>query len=752
MLAVVVLMALLLTGLGSVLYDLQINNGESYRRQSQYKIAETETVEAGRGQILDRNGRVLVSDKAVYQVKLNTSLMGKAPQRNQAILSLLQVARATGTEWEDTLPISRQAPFTFTTDNPYYALTDNEDGTQSRTLTRLGKLCVKMKWIQDPTKDPEPVSDEETAPQKQGFFDKLKSIFSGGNSASDQSAPQEKEEDTALPTAEQLLGRLCLYFDLAKQPEGSQSTALSQLDLGGLGQDQVRDAAGVLYEQLLRTKGVNQTAYRFAADVNIDFISRVKELSLPGVVIEATTTRQYHTTYAAHLLGRVAAIDPDEWTSYYKTADIDGDGEPDYQMNDTVGKEGAERAFENYLRGSSGVRALERNTSGKVVSETWLTDPKPGNNVVLTIDLDLQGTVEDVLANSIPKLASKEVQGAACVILDVNNGDVLASASYPTFSLAAYGQDIAKNGSDPLRPLFNRALLGTYPPGSTFKMVTAIAGLEEGIITPSTKILDKGAYTYYPGTPPKCWIYRQHGTTHGLVNVSEAIKVSCNYFFFDVGRRLGIDRLVDYATRFGLGQKTGIELGEKPGVMASREYTESLGQKWYDGNTLSVAIGQENSAFTPIQLANYIATLVNGGTRYSTHLLKEVKASDFTSVEYSYQPQVLSTIDIQPKNLEAVKAGTLALTSDGSVSRYFQNLGVKVGAKTGSAQISAQTESNAVFVCFAPYDKPEIAMAIVVEHGGNGSELGAMAADILSYYFSAKDSQDEVPTENTLTR
>ena len=165
-----------------------------------------------------------------------------------------------------------------------------------------------------------------------------------------------------------------------------------------------------------------------------------------------------------------------------------------------------------------------------------------------------------------------------------------------------------------------------------------------------------------------------------------------------------------------------------------------------------MAIGQENSAFTPIQLANYIATLVNVGTRYSTHLLKEVKASDFTSVEYSYQPQVLSTIDIQPKNLEAVKAGTLALTSDGSVSRYFQNLGVKVGAKTGSAQISAQTESNAVFVCFAPYDKPEIAMAIVVEHGGSGSELGAMAADILSYYFSAKQTQDEVPTENTLTR
>ena len=471
-----------------------------------------------------------------------------------------------------------------------------------------------------------------------------------------------------------------------------------------------------------------------------------------SVVIEATTTRQYHTTYAAHLLGRVAAIDPDEWTSYYKTADIDGDGEPDYQMNDTVGKEGAERAFENYLRGSSGVRALERNTSGKVVSETWLTDPKPGNNVVLTIDLDLQGTVEDVLANSIPKLASKEVQGAACVILDVNNGDVLASASYPTFSLAAYGQDIAKNGSDPLRPLFNRALLGTYPPGSTFKMVTAIAGLEEGIITPYTQIKDEGRYTYYTKNGPLCWIYRQYGRTHGYETVSKAITDSCNYFFYDVGRQLGIDRLRDYASRFGLGQKTGLELYEEAGILAGPDYTEAMGGTWYEGNVLSVAIGQESTQVTPIQLANYIATLVNGGTRYSTHLLKEVKSSDFTNVEYSYEPKVLSTIDIQPKNLEAVKAGMLALTSDGSVSRYFQNLGVKVGAKTGSAQISAQTESNAVFVCFAPYDKPEIAMAIVVEHGGSGSELGAMAADILSYYFSAKQTQDEVPTENTLTR
>jgi cell division protein FtsI/penicillin-binding protein 2 len=346
------------------------------------------------------------------------------------------------------------------------------------------------------------------------------------------------------------------------------------------------------------------------------------------------------------------------------------------------------------------------------------------------------------------------VEGAACVILDVDSAEVLAAASYPTFSLETYGADYNENLENPLSPLLNRAFSGLYPPGSTFKMVTAVAGLEEGVITPSTRIYDEGRYTYYTSaaSAPKCWYFRQYGRLHGWQNVTDAIKNSCNYFFFDVGRRVGIETLVDYATRFGLGQKTGVELSESKGVMAGPEYTESIGGTWYEGNVLSVAIGQESSQFTPIQLANYIATLVNGGTRNATHLLKEVKSSDFSQILYTYEPQVLSTIEIQPQNLAAVKAGMLALTTSGSVSRYFKDLGFQVGAKTGSAQVSSQTESNAVFVCFAPYDDPEIAMAIVVEHGGSGSELGAMAANILDYYFSNKETREEVLTENTLIR
>ena len=753
----VVLLAIVLTSLGATLYDLQINNGEEYYAQSQRKIAETETVEAGRGQILDRNGRVLVSDKAVYQVKLNTSLMGGTQECNATLLSLVQAAREAGVEWSDTLPISDRAPFAFTTDRPYYTVTENEDGTQTRSLTRLGKLAVAMKWIQDPTKDPEPEDGTSAAVKEPGLLDKIKAFFTGETSEAPAQTAQEEEPYT-LPTAQELLGLMCRSFELKGQGAVDEKAAKESgeevpvLNIGDLDPADARAVAGILYELSLYSKGINWNPYTFAEDVDIDFISRMKELSLSGVVIEATTVRQYHTTYAAHLLGRVGPIYEEEW-AYYKSVDEDGDGVSDYQMDDTVGKEGVEKAFESYLRGTPGVRSLERNTSGKIVSQTWLTEPEPGDNVVLTIDIDLQKKVEDTLADSLPNLVSKEVQGAACVVLDVKNSDVLACASYPTFDLANYGADYNENLENPLKPLFNRALQGTYAPGSTFKMVTGIAGLEEGIVTPTTQIRDEGQYTYYGVPPyPKCWIYRQKGGTHGLQNVSQAIENSCNYYFFEVGRQLGIERIADYASRFGLGQKTGIELDEKAGVMAGPEYTKSMGGTWYEGSTLSVAIGQESSQFTPIQLANYIATLVNGGTRNATHLLKEVKSSDFSQILYTYEPQVLSTIDIQEKNLAAVKKGMLALTTEGSVRKYFQGLPFQVGAKTGSAQVSTQTESNAVFVCFAPYDDPEIAVAMVVEHGGSGSELGAMAADILDYYFSAQETRDEPLTENTLVR
>ena len=691
-LGMLLLLAVILFGLGSSLYDAQMIHGAEYLARSQNSIAETQTVEAARGDILDRYGRVLVSNRVTYQVALNTDAMEK--NRNDILLALIRIARDAGVEWEDTLPITAQPPFRYTTDTPFQYPTTDEEGSPTTSLTRLGRLAVKMKWIDDPTAD------------------------------GAQGAP--------LPTAEELLEKMRESF---------------QLELEGA---DMRAVAGVLYELYYRSMVNSWPPYVFAEGVDIDFISKVKEQGLSGVEIEAATVRTYNTEYAAHLLGRVGAIE--NWDAY-KDLDLDGDGTPDYEMDDTVGKEGAELAFESYLRGTAGVREVERNTSGKVVSEKWTTAPQPGDNVVLTIDIDLQKQVEDILSQAIPQLASEDTEGAACVVMDVNRAEVLASASYPSYHLATYSADLAENSSDPLKPFLNRAFQGVYAPGSTFKMVTAVAGLESGIIEPDTEIMDTGVYTYYQDDGPQCWYWRQYRRKHGLVNVSEALEVSCNVFFFDVGRRVGIQGLQEFAAKFGLGEPTGIELYEETGVMAGPEYTQSMGQTWYEGSTLSVAIGQESSQFTPLQLANYIATLVNGGTRYSAHLLKEVKSSDFSQVLYTYEPEVLDSIDIQPENLDAVKAGMLALTTGkGSLARYFQDLPVQVGAKTGSAQVNAETESNAVFVCFAPYDDPQIAISLVVEKGGSGSTLASIAADILRYYFSAEESREETLTENTLIR
>lgn len=688
------LMGALLLILGAFLYRTQIVRGEYYAAQSRQKIANIEAVEANRGEITDSYGRPLVTNRVSYQVTLDTSRMGGAENRNRILTQLIQVCLNSGVEWTDTLPITQSAPFEYTTDDVFSYQTTDDQGKIVHQTTRLYRLAVAMKWIQ-----------------------------------------QEEGQATALPSAEELLVRMCKSFHLEDaNPE------------------HVRPTLGVLYELYLRSKDINRTAYIFAKDVDMDFIARVKERGLAGVTIQPVSARQYNTDYAAHLLGRVGLMDADEWARY-KQVDVDGDGLGDYQMDDSIGKEGVEKVFESWLRGKAGTRSVELNTNGKVVSEEWIKPPEAGSTVCLTLDLDLQRAVEDSLAKRIPTLSGKNTEGAAAVVIDVTDGGVLASASYPTFRLASYSTDYNENVADPLNPLYNRALLGTYAPGSTFKPVTGIAALEEGIITPSTRILDTGVYRYYSNDGPRCWIYNQSGGTHGQQTVADAIKNSCNIFFYDVGRQLGIERLRQYADLFGLGKKTGLELPESSGVMAGPEYTESMGGTWYPGNTLSVAIGQESSQFTPIQLANYVATLVNGGTHYQTHLLSQVRSGDKSQVVYDYEPVVLGTLDLKEQNLDAVKAGMLALTQEGSLARYFQDLDVKVGAKTGSAQVSATSrESNAVLVCFAPYDDPEIALALVAEKGGTGSELGAIAADIFRAYFSSQQTREQANVENTLVQ
>lgn len=524
-------------------------------------------------------------------------------------------------------------------------------------------------------------------------------------------------------SAEDLLEQMAAYFGLE---ETDASLA--------------RQALGVLYSCCLRRSEILWTDYIFASDVSIELISVVEEEQLPGVDIEPTSVRSYATGYAAHLLGRVGLITAENWTEgeNYKAQG--------YSMDATVGQSGVEYAFEQYLRGEDGERTITTDRDGDVVSVEDTTPAQAGDTVALTLDLNLQSATEDALAEYIPTLNDSQGGGAA-VTIDVNDGSVLSCASWPTFDAATQSYD---ESYGELSPLFNRALQGTYSPGSTYKMVTAIAGLESGVIDVNTQIQDTGYMDYY-GTTFRCWLYRESRTTHGLETVTDALRDSCNIFFYHVGIDVGIDTLTEYAQAFGLGVSTGIELAESVGVNAGPAYSESVGATWYGGNTLSAAIGQSDNLFTPLQLANYVATLVNGGTRYAAHLLQSVTDADGSVTPY--EPQVLGTVEISAENLEAVKQGMLEVVeSTSTVSRAFANLtahGIQVGAKTGSAQVTGQENANGLFVCFAPYDDPEIAICVAVEEGGSGAATAVIAARMLEAYFGIESEETQDGTAQT---
>ena len=326
----------------------------------------------------------------------------------------------------------------------------------------------------------------------------------------------------------------------------------------------------------------------------------------------------------------------------------------------------------------------------------------------------------------------------------------LALASYPTYDLAAFRENFTQLQADESRPLLNRATQGQYSPGSTFKMLTAIAALDTGTITTTERLECTGVYTFYPPPyQPRCW----YGYGHGRDNVTEAIKDSCNCFFYDAGRRTTIANINEYARKFGLGEYTGIELVEKKGLRAGPETSKQLNQQWYDGDTLSASIGQGNNLFTPLQLANYVATLVNGGDHYACHLLKEFKSNDYSQVTEAYSQPPKDTIDLDPAHVQAVKQGMYDLSKTATMAKWFDPLPVEVGCKTGTAETAAHAVStNALFVCFAPYDDPQIALCLVSEGGDAGGSLAELAAGILAQYFSTGSSLDTVTGENALLR
>ncbi|MBQ6552804.1 MAG: hypothetical protein IJU94_01835 [Clostridia bacterium] len=528
-----------------------------------------------------------------------------------------------------------------------------------------------------------------------------------------------------------------LGLDDGASPQDALAALYNRYGIEGGDAAGMRRLAGFRYEMELRNFAIG-TPFTAASDISAETASEIKErrYEMSGVDVTVEPIRIINDgTFAPHVIGRTGLISAEEADSYVERG---------YPLNATVGKEGAEKAFEDYLRGTEGESLVEVDSTGKVVGVHSGETSKPGNTIKLTINSKLQRVAQDALEATIKRIKANAKNGVgedcnagSVVAINPNTGAIYAMASYPTYDLTRYSADFSDLISNPANPLLNRVIGGTYSPGSTFKPATALAGLENKVITTDEIIYDKGIYTFYDDYQPKCWIYDSYGTTHGPCDVAKALQTSCNYFFFEVGRRLGIDKLDEVCTRLGLGEKTGIEIpGESAGVLASRKYKENtFGESWYGGDDLQAAIGQSYHLFTPLQIANYIATIANGGTRYQVHLLDKILDYNDRSVINQFEPRVVSTVSMTEQEQNAILRGLRSVTEEGgTASRVFENYPISVGGKTGTASVSKGTATG-VFVSFAPYKNPEIVICVLVEHAGSGNGVAPVAKEIMDAYF-----------------
>ena len=508
----------------------------------------------------------------------------------------------------------------------------------------------------------------------------------------------------------------------------------------------IRLLVGIRYDMETHSFGYFDN-YVLISDVDERVRTLITEnlYSMHGIVIVTEDKRYYNkNNLASHVLGRIGKLDSSD-VEYYVN-------EKGYSYDETVGREGAEKAFEEYLHGYNGIERIEIDKNNNIVSSEVLKEGKNGYSVNLTIDSEMQRIAEEALAEQIDTARriglsdyvsynGEDCNAGSVVVMGAKTGEVLACASLPNYNLNTFSLDIDLLNSNEARPLVNRATLGIYPPGSTFKIATAVAALSEGVITPNTIINDTGRYTAYEDYQPACWSLTKRGYGHGWVDLRAAIEQSCNYYFYKVADDMGIDALTKYASLLGLGQKTGIELPESEGILAGPEYRDSKGLLWNPGDTLQAAIGQSDNAFTPIQLCSYMSAVVNGGKRYKATLLSSVV--DFYTGEtvFKNKPVVLSEVGIPSDTAEILKGAMKSVVDEGTASSVFLNYDYEIGGKTGTAQVSSGSDT-VLFVGFAPYDDPEIVVSVVVEHGDQSSRATLVAKAIFDYYFGVNEKVD----------
>ena len=527
--------------------------------------------------------------------------------------------------------------------------------------------------------------------------------------------------------------------------------------------EEIRKILAIRYE--ITTKGYSSTkSLTIAENVSKDVIAKISEKNSDygGIVITTDAERTYgYGTLASHIIGYIGRIRQDE---------LDESEDYKYQNDDYVGRTGIESLFEKYLRGEDGTEEIEMAVDGTVTGSTVTEEAIQGSSVVLTIDAKLQEVTEKALADNINKIRNggfetkHNAEGGSAIVLDVKSGEILAMASNPNYNPNSWVGGISVSDYKKIQEnnaLFNRAISGTYAPGSTFKMVTAIAGLETGSIGSTEKINDTGIYRRYKDYTPHCWIYDERHQVHGYLNVSQAIQHSCNYFFYETGYRTGIKNIARYARYFGLGSKTGVELpSETAGTLSSPDAAKKAGRTWTDGNTLSSAIGQSYNAFSPLQIAKYIAMVANGGKKVNPTIIKTIMNANGTEVTKreikSFVNDKLGlsqdgeNLNISKKSLQAVREGmkSVALERGGTAYTTFKDFGIEVGGKTGSAETSGN-KVTAWFVGFAPYDDPEIAVVVMVENGWHGNYTAEVVKKIMAEYFGMNINSNAIQENNS---
>lgn len=734
------LAAVLLVYLG-VLYSVQVVHHQEYATQSVRSIAREEPVEASRGILTDRNGRVLVSNRSTYNLTFDPGLLREGDDQSEAILRLLKLCQANGVEWIENLPVSRGLPYTYTLDQLGDTVLKNRFAAYLKAL-EPSREALTSYLLGHPEAVAPQDGDEEPLPE-------LPAAGEGGLTPEEEGARMDALGEALLErlSGSHLTSRLLI--DAGITPQTLLEWMREDFDLPpSLSLGEARLVLGIQYELYLRNLGTT-VAYILAEDISVEFISLINDGGYSGAKVTSSYAREIETAAAAHILGMVTPI--------YAADDMEALRAKGYSGDDTIGRSGAEAAFEDYLRGTDGRRVVSTNSDGKITGEYYSRDPQPGCNVELTIDLKFQQAAEEALASTVSAMSEKDgntTRGAGLAVVKVGTGEVLALVSYPTYDLAAYIQDgnyRAQLNNDESRPLVNRATMGRYSPGSTYKPMMAVAALEEGVVSLTEKVLDPG-YWVYPdivaGTKKWTWYCWNRGG-HGRLNVTQAITASCNTFFYEMGYRLGIEKIGEYADAFGFGRTTGIEIGDAAGLVAGPEEKEARGEIWYGGDTVQAAIGQSDNLFTPLQIANYMATLVSGGKHYDAHLLKAAKTYDNAQVVAVGNREPSNTVEISDSTLNAVKTGMHNLTKT-TLAPYFNSCVVEAGAKTGTTQLGADITNNGCFVCFAPYDEPEIAVALVIEQGNAGAQLASTAVNVINAYFTADELETVVTGENQL--